>query len=606
MTKKSLIGNTPEFTTLPLAAVRPNPFNPRKNFSGPEFDDLVKSIQSAGILQPLLVRPKKKGTSTHEVVFGGRRLAACQQLAKDNGGTDQATVLVRIKKIDDDTALDLMIVENLQREDLAPLEEADQFKLFVDKHGADAIPDLAERTGLEAWYIRRRLLLPDLPKKVLAWWQKGDLSFEHVEQLLRLRCKKSVIIDLAQNTIEWEESAGQLQMRIAENSAGLEKAKFDIKAAGCETCSANSDVQKDLYNFDASATICLNMACYKKKLTAHLNAGWKKSTWWRKHKSTGFIFWNDPATEDVNIHWIHGEDTATEKCKECKDHVTLFELDGRLKHARACLGSYECLQEQNKKGRTQAAAAERKRQEAKAQKEADKLKKQAGEDPGAGSQDAASQPDPDPPAARSDWHGTWARGEFYKQQLPLTYEKLLSGQKLDQLTLFNLVNGYDDIHKWYAVRAGLATEKQVVNWFRLDAGDLFDYIITLDQKALDADLRAVALQIAMKSGQYYLQVKDRFARHIGVNVSGEFAITEEYLQKKTIAEMLHLGKVLEVFEDKAAQDYLEKTLDKKPGCFKQCKKTDLIDVFIKSGVDLVGKVPPEIFDEMPKVKAVKK
>ena len=61
-----------------MARIRPNPFNPRTRFSGPEFESLMDSIEKVGILQPILTRPVKDGDITHEVVFGGRRFAACQ------------------------------------------------------------------------------------------------------------------------------------------------------------------------------------------------------------------------------------------------------------------------------------------------------------------------------------------------------------------------------------------------------------------------------------------------------------------------------------------------------------------------------------------------
>jgi len=84
------------------------------------------------------------------------------------------------------------------------------------------------------------------------------------------------------------------------------------------------------------------------------------------------------------------------------------------------------------------------------------------------------------------------------------------------------------------------------------------------------------------------------AKHIGINLMKEFAVTKDYLEKKTIREMLEFGKKSGIFKSKMVQDYLVKTLKKKPGRFDSCKKTELIDVFLKSGVNLVGKVPDEI------------
>jgi len=84
------------------------------------------------------------------------------------------------------------------------------------------------------------------------------------------------------------------------------------------------------------------------------------------------------------------------------------------------------------------------------------------------------------------------------------------------------------------------------------------------------------------------------AAHLGINLAKEFAVTEDYLEHKTIREMLEFGEKSGIFKKKKAQDYLTKTLKKKPGKFESCKKTELIDLFLKSGVNLIGKVPDEI------------
>jgi hypothetical protein len=84
------------------------------------------------------------------------------------------------------------------------------------------------------------------------------------------------------------------------------------------------------------------------------------------------------------------------------------------------------------------------------------------------------------------------------------------------------------------------------------------------------------------------------AQHFGIDLSKEWRITEDYLKAKTIKEILVFGKKLGFWQDKKAQAYLYEKLGKKRGAFESCKKTDLIKVILKSGMDLAGKVPEEI------------
>lgn len=119
-----------QFVEIPLSNIRANPHNPRQRFDGPEFENLEKSIENVGVLQPILCRPIDDKDVTHEVVFGGRRFQASCNIAARNGGLDAVKILARVKALTDDEAFELMTIENLQRDDLTPLEEANSFKSF--------------------------------------------------------------------------------------------------------------------------------------------------------------------------------------------------------------------------------------------------------------------------------------------------------------------------------------------------------------------------------------------------------------------------------------------------------------------------------------------
>ncbi|GAH41488.1 unnamed protein product [marine sediment metagenome] len=86
------------------------------------------------------------------------------------------------------------------------------------------------------------------------------------------------------------------------------------------------------------------------------------------------------------------------------------------------------------------------------------------------------------------------------------------------------------------------------------------------------------------------------AAHLGISLKKEFAVTRDYLEKKTIREMLEFGESSGLFKDPNIRNYLIQKLKKKAGKYASCKKSELVDLFLRSGVDLVGKVPAEILD----------
>lgn len=136
-----------------LSRIKANPMNPRKHFGGPKDDELVASIRSKGVLQPIVIRPKGKD---FELVAGERRWRAASAVAKENGGLAGTTIPAMVRELTDDEAFDVMTIENLQREDLSEREEAEGFKAYLDRKGEDALPDLSSRTGIDPRYIRRR------------------------------------------------------------------------------------------------------------------------------------------------------------------------------------------------------------------------------------------------------------------------------------------------------------------------------------------------------------------------------------------------------------------------------------------------------------------
>ncbi|MBU1740868.1 MAG: ParB/RepB/Spo0J family partition protein, partial [Proteobacteria bacterium] len=249
----------PGFEWIPPDKLSPSKTNPRKRFDGPEMDELTASVKVHGVLQPLVVRPNGEG---FEIVAGERRFRAAKA-----AGLEVVPCMVRA--LTDEDVLEIQIIENLQRQDLNPLEEARGFKVILDQ-GRLEVADLAEKINVSAQYIGRRVAVLELPEVMLKAWGKGEFQFGHLVQLARVRDDKTRN-ELAKEVLRYGQSVGDLRRRVAALSPHLDKAPF--KTAECNTCSANSQVQKTLLAPEDLAEQqkgrhCLNPKCYRKKLLA--------------------------------------------------------------------------------------------------------------------------------------------------------------------------------------------------------------------------------------------------------------------------------------------------------------------------------------------------
>jgi ParB family transcriptional regulator, chromosome partitioning protein len=162
--------------TLPLEKIRPNPFQPRKDFPRDELEELARSIRDNGLLQPLLVRPTPGGVQDWELVAGERRLRAVATL-----GWSEVPVWVR--DVDDQTLLVLALVENLQREALGPLEEAEGYRVLSESFGLTQ-SEIAQAVGKDRSTVANTLRLLHLPPSVRRLVAAGELSAGHARPLL--------------------------------------------------------------------------------------------------------------------------------------------------------------------------------------------------------------------------------------------------------------------------------------------------------------------------------------------------------------------------------------------------------------------------------------
>lgn len=171
--EQSPASSTRQADTLPIERVFPNADQPRKQFTQDELDDLAASIKERGILQPLIVREKGDG---YEIVAGERRWRAAQLASLHE-------VPVRIRNFTDTEVLEVAIVENVQRADLNPIEEAAGYQMLMERFGHTQ-DKVATALGKSRSHIANLLRLLQLPKEVRDFVVSGDLTAGHARALI--------------------------------------------------------------------------------------------------------------------------------------------------------------------------------------------------------------------------------------------------------------------------------------------------------------------------------------------------------------------------------------------------------------------------------------
>lgn len=161
--------------TLPVAFLQPGKYQPRKTFDEQPLADLAASIKEKGVLSPILVRPI--GADRYEIVAGERRWRAAQ-LAKLHD------VPVVVREMADGEALEIAIIENVQRADLNAIEEATAYRQLMDEPFRRTQEEVAQHVGKSRSHVANTVRLLNLPPQVLAWLREGKLTAGHARTLL--------------------------------------------------------------------------------------------------------------------------------------------------------------------------------------------------------------------------------------------------------------------------------------------------------------------------------------------------------------------------------------------------------------------------------------
>ena len=211
----SLIGETKVETTtnkLALSDIEPNKFQPRKDFDKENLEDLTNSIKERGVIQPIIVRKSSSDNSKFEIIAGERRWLAARKAGLHN-------IPVVVTEADDLKSLEFAIVENVQRHDLNPLEEALGYRRLIDEFSYDQ-EKVSKFIGKSRSYITNSLRLLNLPKEILNYIEEKKLTSGHAKILVGL----DNALFIANKIIE-----KKLSVRQAENFVKIFKKKPSLK-----------------------------------------------------------------------------------------------------------------------------------------------------------------------------------------------------------------------------------------------------------------------------------------------------------------------------------------------------------------------------------------
>lgn len=277
-----------QFALLELALITPSLTNPRKTFNEAKMLDLTESIKASGVHQPILVRPlpaarledtfRNRGDGnplpTHEIVSGERRYRA-SKLAQ------QKTIPAMIRPLSDAAVLEIQIVENLQRDDLTELEEAEGYQRLCDETGI-AKELVGERIGKSRSYVYGRMKLLDLTSAPREALRRGDIDASKALLIARIPDEKLQVKALEAATEKDHQDSPRLSYRALQTwvqqnvMLKLSAARFSIvdaslvPAAGdCRSCSKRTGANPDLFSDVDGPDVCIDPPCFHAKATAH-------------------------------------------------------------------------------------------------------------------------------------------------------------------------------------------------------------------------------------------------------------------------------------------------------------------------------------------------
>ena len=188
---------------IPLAQISPNPDQPRKTFNESELRELSESIKEQGVLVPIILRTVKNKPYLYEIVAGERRFRAANM-----AGLSEIPALV--KELSDNNAMEIALIENIQRENLNPLEEAEGYKNLMEKCGYE-LSDVSKLIGKSESYIRNLMRINTLPDSVKQLIKEGRISASHARTIAVSDDPESLAHDIINNNLTVAETQKQVK-----------------------------------------------------------------------------------------------------------------------------------------------------------------------------------------------------------------------------------------------------------------------------------------------------------------------------------------------------------------------------------------------------------
>lgn len=200
---------------LAVDSIRPNPYQPRRTFDQEGLAELARSIEAAGVFQPIIVRRPDPNLNRYELIAGERRLRATRM-------TERKTIPAIVRVLDDQTMMEVAVLENLQREDLSPLEEAQAYQTLIERLNLTQA-QVAARLGKSRPYIANYLRLLGLPEEVKQMLASGELSMGQARTLLGVKDERR-LVELAKRVANEGLTVRQLEEIVAAiNKKGRQK-----------------------------------------------------------------------------------------------------------------------------------------------------------------------------------------------------------------------------------------------------------------------------------------------------------------------------------------------------------------------------------------------
>jgi len=342
---------------LKLSQIVVTGLNPRKNFNEEKHKELVESIKKSGLLNALIVRPFKTGINQFELICGERRLRALQELK-----TPYVQADVR-ESVSDQEAMEIQLVENIQRADLSPVEEGRAFKALMA--ACKCIQEaVAQKIGKSQAYIAARLSLLDLRADFLKLLEEGKLQPGHIKSILIIKGCDSLLDKVFKQLKEYFKTAESITVKefdamvdriLSRNAKPLfklgygEHPEFDLKA--CEKCPSSKVV--DL-TYDKGKKLCLKPECWAEKQSTVHRAEAERG---REKVKSGKVVKEEDLPKDTKTFDLCGFNKKT--CAKCdKRKVGMVkDYSGKSVSKEICLDK-ECFERKEKEARDVKEKAE--------------------------------------------------------------------------------------------------------------------------------------------------------------------------------------------------------------------------------------------------------